>query len=59
MINAMYTWKDVEVKLKENSKYWPKEWKNIDVYSDELIIYTDSIEEKTDSYKYLKVHTSV
>lgn len=45
MINnvILYTWQDVERYLYMNKTSWPKEWNNIDVYSDEIVIYSNDV----------------
>jgi hypothetical protein len=50
-----FTWHDVEIMFEENRLLWPKEWTDVKVYSDCVIIYYNSnghdIEE---SHQYLK-----
>lgn len=37
----IFTWHDVENELRQQREKWPKSWKQVDVYNDEIIIYTD------------------
>lgn len=50
----LYTWQDVERYLYMNKSIWPKEWNNIDVYSDEIVIYSnkvnDYLEKETEKF---------
>ena len=36
---TLYTWQDVENYLYMDRPGWPNEWKDIDVYNTEIVIY--------------------
>ena len=39
----LYTWQDVERCLYLNKDIWPKEWYEVSVYSDEIVIYVNKL----------------
>lgn len=41
-----YTWQDIENYLYAKKSVWPKEWVSIDVFSDELIIYSNIVDDE-------------
>lgn len=51
----LYTWHDVERELFLDKANWPDNWINIEVYSTEIIIYLDSLENNSmqNTEKYL------
>ena len=53
---TLYTWQDVENYLYMDRPGWPNEWKDIDVYNTEIVIYTQEINDrvKSKSNEYLK-----
>lgn len=42
---VFYTWRDIEIELLRNKSLWPNAWKNIEVFSSEMIIYVSEINE--------------
>lgn len=48
----LFTWHDVETKLRRNRKKWPISWYRADVYNDEIIITVD--EEKNNADENVK-----
>lgn len=51
---TLYTWQDVERLFFLTKAEWPKEWKRVDVYKEEVVIYlteiTNEVKEKTESF---------
>lgn len=37
-MKRLYTWKDVEISIEMERRHWPKTWKKVDVYHDEVIV---------------------
>lgn len=50
-----FTWHDIDVTFEKVRSSWPKGWKDVNVYSDQVIIYCDQDEETIkESRRYLK-----
>ena len=45
---VLYTWQDVEKILFLDKQNWPENWKSIEVFSSEIIIYTKDNEENAE-----------
>ncbi len=43
--NVCYTWQDVENQLYTLKNLWPEQWLAIDVFSDEIVIYANVVDE--------------
>ena len=53
MIPTIYTWTDIESILNSNSAFWPENWKAIETYANELVIFTDNANETRESEEFL------
>lgn len=49
-----FTWHDIEVYFKERQSSWPESWLDVQVYSDEVIIYFNNSDSIVNYKNYLK-----